>query len=309
MQFIKTSVLFLLVNIAVMFSIGLVLRVLGLDAQLNQAGMPLMTLLGICLVYGMMGSFISLLLSKVMAKWTMSLQMIDPLTATGREREVLETVHELSRAAGLRVMPDVGIYQSGDMNAFATGPSRNSSLVAVSTGLLNRMDSKQVRGVLGHEVAHIANGDMVTMSLMYGVVNAFALFFAMILARIIAAALTPRDQEGRSNSGLAIMIEFIVRSILQYVFMIFGQIIISWFSRVREYRADAGGARFAGKQNMISALQGLMTQQMQPPIKEESSDQFAAFKISTRSGFLSLFATHPPLEDRIERLRSSKSEV
>jgi len=251
------------------------------------------------LVWGMGGAFISLALSKVMAKWMMGVQIIDPETRDPEMRELVQMVHELSRAANLSKMPEVGIYESPEVNAFATGPTKSNSLVAVSTGLLRRMNTNEVKGVIGHEVAHIANGDMVTMTLIQGIVNAFVMF----LARAIAFALTMtkgQDSEERQGPPLSF---YIVQFVLEIVFMILGSIVVAWFSRYREYRADAEGAKLAGRDKMIQALEGL--QRTIDQIDTSAQPNVQSFKISSRPGrFLNLFSTHPPLEERIKRLRS-----
>jgi heat shock protein HtpX len=213
-------------------------------------------------------------------------------------RELVQMVHELSRAAGLPAMPEVGIYESPEVNAFATGPSKSRSLVAVSTGLLHRMKREEVRGVVGHEVAHIANGDMVTMTLIQGVVNAFVMF----LARAVAYALTmARGSDGEERQG-GQMSYYLVQFALEIAFMILGSVVVAWFSRYREYRADAAGARLAGRESMIQALEGL--RRTFDVADSAAQPAVQALKISGRSGsIMRLFATHPPLEERIERLK------
>jgi heat shock protein HtpX len=212
-------------------------------------------------------------------------------------QDLVQTVHQLARSAQLPAMPEVGIYESADPNAFATGPTKSRALVAVSSGLLQSMNREQVRGVLAHEVAHVANGDMVTMTLIQGVINAFVMF----LARIIAFALTSsRDGDNRRTSGASF---YIVTMVLVVVFMILGSIVVAWFSRLREYRADYGGAKLAGRDNMISALQGLQ-RTFGIPADANVSPAVQTLQISNKSGgFMALFSTHPPLEARIERLQ------
>jgi heat shock protein HtpX len=213
-------------------------------------------------------------------------------------RSLVETVHQLARSAQLPALPEVGIYDSPEPNAFATGPTKSRALVAVSTGLLRSMNAEQVRGVLGHEVTHIANGDMVTMTLIQGVINAFVMF----AARAIAFALTQsRDSEGRREGSQ--MSYYIVSMLLEVVFMILGSLVVAWFSRQREYRADKGGARLAGRDSMIHALQGL--QRTFDVVANDASPTVQTLKISSHGGgLLALFSTHPPLEDRIARLQS-----
>jgi heat shock protein HtpX len=301
MAFIKRIVLFLLLNFLVVFMISIVLDLFNVRPYFSAYGIDYRSLLIFCLIWGMGGAFISLALSRVMAKWLMGVQIIDPHRASGEEANLIHTVYTLAKQAGLTVMPEVGIFRSNEPNAFATGPTQNRSLVAVSTGLLNRMTPEEVKGVLGHEISHITNGDMVTMTLLQGVVNAFVMF----LARVLAYALSGfgrRDEGSRGGSWGSFML---FTYLFEIVFMILGSILICAYSRFREYRADKGGAQLAGKGNMISALRALQAaQKVHDPKTEQPA--IAAFKIAhpSKKGFLWLFATHPPLEKRIERLQS-----
>jgi heat shock protein HtpX len=246
-----------------------------------------------CLIWGMGGAFISLALSRVMAKWMMGVHVIDPAKADASGAELVRTVHQLAQSAGLTKMPEVGVYESPELNAFATGPTRNRSLVAVSTGLLRRMGREEVRGVLGHEVAHIANGDMVTMTLIQGVVNAFVLFFARIIAYVISQ---------RVSSDMRYVVHFVSMIVFQILFSILGMFVVAWFSRWREYRADKGGASLAGRQSMINALRALGNNVV---VHDDRQAAVATLKISptSRKGFARLLSTHPALEDRIKRLQ------
>ncbi len=301
MSFFKRIFFFGLVNILVIASISVV-AALANTLFFGSAYPPssLVSLMVFSLVWGSSGAFISLMISKWMAKKTMGVEIIDPKTATGAEREFLETVHRMARAAHLPAMPEVGVYQSPEINAFATGPSKSNSLVAVSSGLLNSMNRDQIEGVLGHEVAHIANGDMVTMTLIQGIVNSFVIFFSRIIASVIAGSGDRDDRRGSSGT------EFLLVMVLQIVFGFLGSMAIAAFSRAREFRADRGGAMYAGREKMISALQALESKvalaQANP-----GDDKFAAFKISSLkgSGIMALFSTHPPLALRIEKLRNT----
>lgn len=261
----------------------------------------LVTIIIWSLAWGMGGAFISLFMSKYLAKTGMGVQIIHPQQSSSQEREILNMVHSLSRKAGLSKMPEVGIYNSPDINAFATGPSRNNSLVAVSTGLLNSMNRDQVEGVLGHEVAHIANGDMVTMTLLQGVINAFVLFFARIVANVVANQLSNDDR------GPNYFVYFAIYMFFQAVFGFLGMLVVGYFSRLREFRADRGGAEYAGRHKMIAALQALQQQPAfaQRPGKKNEKDSFASLKISNgkKPSLMSLISTHPPLNRRIERLQ------
>jgi len=298
MTWFKRIGLFLAVNALVMITVSFILNLLGVNSYITAYGLNYQSLMIFCLVWGMGGAFISLALSKIMAKWMMGVQIIEPETRDPQLRELVLMVHELSRAASLPKMPEVGIYDSNEVNAFATGPSRSNSLVAVSTGLLNRMNKDEIKGVIGHEIAHIANGDMVTMTLVQGIVNAFVMF----LARVIAFALTMtkgQDSEERQGPPLSF---YIVQFVLEIAFMFLGSMVVAWFSRYREYRADAEGAKLAGREKMIQALEGL--KRTFDHVDQTSQTNVQSFKISSKPGrFLNLFSTHPPLDERINRLR------
>ncbi|MFW7378344.1 MAG: protease HtpX [Oligoflexus sp.] len=297
----KRIFFFALVNIGVIVTVSIVMSLLGIQPYLTQAGLNYESLLIFCLIWGMAGSFISLLISKKMAKWMMGVQIIDPNTG-GEYGELVRTVHRLAKGAGLEKMPEVGVYPGQELNAFATGPSKNNSLVAVSQGLLRNMTRDEVEGVLGHEVAHIANGDMVTMTLIQGVVNAFVMFFARIAAYAVQQFLRGDEEEGQGVGGLAYMFTVIVFEIL---FGLLGAMVTAWFSRHREFRADAGGARLAGRPKMEAALQRLRSA---TGVVQDDGMAVQTLKISGKpSKFVSLFSTHPPLELRIERLRQFAS--
>jgi heat shock protein HtpX len=298
-QIAKRVFLLVMVNILVMFTIGTILYLLRVGNYMPKGNLT--SLAVICLVWGFGGAFISLALSRVMAKWFMGVRVIPPETSDPTLSRLVEMVHDLARQAGLPKLPEVGIYESPDVNAFATGPTRSRALVAVSTGLLQRMGQREVEGVLGHEITHVANGDMVTMTLIQGVVNAFALFLSRVLAYVITQAMRSRDDE----RGGGFWMQYLLSQVFQVVFMILGMIVVAWFSRWREFRADAGGARLAGRDNMIGALRAL--QRVHNPELQAADAQrgqsFQSLKISGQSSrFLALFATHPPLEARIARL-------
>jgi heat shock protein HtpX len=302
MQMTKRIFLFVLVNLLVMVTITVILGLLHVDRYIPTGG--LQGLAAFCFIWGMGGAFISLGLSRLMAKWFMGVQVIPENTNDPALRQLLDTVHNLSRAAGLPALPQVGIYESPEVNAFATGPSKSRSLVAVSTGLLERMDWRQVEGVLGHEVTHIANGDMVTMTLIQGVINAFVMFLARVLAFVISQAMR-RDDDERGGGW----IQYLMVIVFQIVFSMLGALVVCWFSRQREFRADAGGARLAGRENMIGALHALAALH-NPEIAAAEAHRAASFqalKISGAGGFLALLATHPPIEQRIARLESGPS--
>lgn len=294
----KRIFLFLAVNFLVIITISLVLGVLGIRPYLTAQGIDYQSLLIFCVIWGMGGAFISLGLSKILAKTMMGVRVIDPNTNDPTLRTLVRTVENLARAAQIPT-PEVGIYDSPEVNAFATGPTKKRSIVAVSSGLLQRMNQSEAEGVLSHEVAHIANGDMVTMTLIQGVVNAFVMFLARVVAFAVAQAFRGRDD----NAGFSYGIFFLVQIVFEIIFMIAGSMVVAWFSRYREFRADAGGARLGGRERMIAALEALQRNvQMVDPRAQPSA---ATLKISNPHGMMRLFATHPPLEERIQRLRTA----
>jgi heat shock protein HtpX len=289
---------FFLTNIMIISLISILTSIFGVNRYLTENGLDYSALLGFCLIWGMVGSFISLLISKWSAKTWMHLQevsMSDPHLGW-----IVDRVHEYARTAGITTMPEVFIYESPELNAFATGPSKNNSLVAVSTGLLNTMTREEVEGVLGHEVAHIANGDMVTMALLQGVINAFVMFFARVVAFAIDNAMRKSDDEGE---GLGRFAYPLVVMVFELVFGFLGALVTAYFSRFREFRADEGGAKLAGKHKMIAGLQALADHYDLPV--DDSQPALATMKISGGSSWLQMFSTHPPLSDRIQALRNS----
>ena len=301
MALAKRIFLFLVLNFLVILMISLVLNLFNLQPFLAHYGINYSSLMIFCLIWGMGGAFISLALSRIMAKWMMGVNVIDPETSDPEQRELLDVVHRLADDAGIP-MPQVGIYSSKEVNAFATGPTQKRTLVAVSSGLLQRMNDPEIKAVLGHEITHISNGDMITMTLLQGVVNAFVMFLARVLAFIFSGM--GKNREGSNTSGGYLGYILFVY-LFEVIFMILGSMVIAAYSRWREFRADAGGAHLAGKENMIAALNTL---RVMNEIRDPKSDSpsFNAFKISTstKKGMFHLFATHPPLEERIERLKS-----
>lgn len=286
--------LFLLTNLAVILVLGIVLRLLGVDRVLDESGSGLdyTKLLIFAAVFGFGGSFISLAMSKWMAKRSTGAEVItQPRTET--ERWLLATVERQAKQLGIK-MPEVAVFHSPDPNAFATGMTRNSSLVAVSTGLLQHMNQDEVEAVLGHEMAHVANGDMVTLALVQGVVNTFVIFLARVIGHTVDRVVF-KTEEGH---GIAY---YVVSFIAEIVFAIAASVIVAWVSRQREFRADAGGAALAGRMKMIAALERLRSAHPQP-----LPGEMAAFGISgiRMGGLKKLFSTHPPLELRIEALRN-----
>lgn len=303
MVWFKRIFLFMLTNVLVLVTLSIVLSLLGVGPYMDRYGINYESLAVFSLVWGFGGALISLALSRVMAKWMMGVKLVDSTTADGNARWLLDTVHRLARMGGLQTMPEVGIYESADLNAFATGPTSNRALVAVSSGLLQRMSREEVEGVLGHEITHITNGDMITMTLLQGVINAFVIFFSRIAAFAVTNMLRGERDSRRGNDY---MMQFIFRMLFEIVFSMLGMVVVAWFSRKREYRADAGGARLAGKAGMISALNALKRNYELPPAQNEPA-MVAALKIGSnrRGGLFALFATHPPLDDRIAALQGT----
>jgi heat shock protein HtpX len=286
----KRVFLFLATNLAIVLVLSIVLWLLGIGSyQTGEGalGIDITALAIMCFVWGMGGAFISLMMSRWIAKRATGVRLVDGRTGHRDADWLYETVARLTRQAGLP-MPEVGIYESPEVNAFATGPSKKRSLVAVSSGLMRAMRPEEVEGVLAHEVAHIANGDMVTMTLLQGVINAFVMF----LARIIATFLARGDDRNGGPSFLVVMV-------LQIVFGILGSLITAWFSRQREFRADHGGARLAGRDRMVGALRRLAANRQ---LVDPSHQALATLKISGTKGWMVLFSTHPPLETRIAAL-------
>jgi heat shock protein HtpX len=284
----KRIALFLLTNILVVLTISILLQVLGVGNYVTSQGLNYTDLMVFCLLWGMTGSLFSLAISRISAKMMMGIQVID--RNSPELGWVYSMVEDLSRKAGLPTTPEVGIYQSPEVNAFATGPTKRRALVAFSTGLLNSMNRNEVEGVAGHEIAHIANGDMVTMTLLQGVINAFVMFFA----RVIAWAISQNSRD--ENRGAS---TYMITFLLEMVLGILGMLVVCAFSRYREFKADRGGARYAGKQDMIAALERLAANQR----RYDQQPALAAFKISGGPG--AWFSTHPPLEKRIEALRKA----
>ena len=287
----KRIFLFLLTNIAIVVTLSVILSLLGVNNYVGPYGLDIQKLAMFSLVWGMGGAFLSLQMSRFIAKRATGVQLVDGRTGNSELDWLHATIARLTQQAHLP-MPEVGVYESGEVNAFATGPSKSRSLVAVSTGLLRSMRRDEVEGVLGHEVAHIANGDMVTMTLLQGVINAFVMFFARIIAFALANRGNSRDD--RSNG-----VNWMVVVMLEIVLGILGTMITAWFSRQREFRADRGGATLAGRDHMLGALRRLAANRELVDTRHQS---LATLKISGARGWMALMSTHPPLETRIAAL-------
>lgn len=288
-------VLFVLTNLAIIFVLNISMRLLGVEPYLSQQGLNLNSLLVFAAIFGFGGAFISLLISKWTAKRLTGAQVIESPRNTA-EAWLIDTVRRQAQAAGIG-MPEVAIFDSPDVNAFATGPSRNNALVAVSTGLLHAMNRDEAEAVLGHEVTHVANGDMVTLTLIQGVVNTFVIFLSRVIGHTVDKVVFKNER----GYGVAFWVTTIVAEL---ILGILASIIVMWFSRQREFRADAGGARLAGRDKMIAALQRLQQTAGQPHLQ----DQMAAFGIAggIGHGLKALFMSHPPLDQRIAALRAAQ---
>lgn len=288
----KRILYFLITNIAILLVLSIAISVFGLDVYLEQGGMNHQGLLVFAAIFGMGGSFISLLLSKWTAKRFTGARVIEQPT-NQVESWYLDTVRRQAEAAGIG-MPEAALFDSPQVNAFATGARKNDALVAVSTGLLQTMNRREAEAVIGHEISHVANGDMVTLALIQGVLNTFVIFFSRIVGQIVDRAIF-RNESGHGPGF------WITTIVAQLVLGILASILVMYFSRQREFRADAGGANLAGRENMIAALQRLKQSVEQPPLP----DQLAAFGIAGRvgEGLRRLFMSHPPLDERIAALK------
>jgi heat shock protein HtpX len=290
----KRILLFVVTNLLVVSVLTIVVSLFG-NGYVTRHGLDLGSLATFCFIWGMGGAFLSLQLTRWIAKRSTGMRLVDGRTGSEEADWVYRTVARLTQQAQLP-MPEVGIYESAEVNAFATGPSRRRSLVAVSSGLLRSMRREEIEGVLAHEVTHIANGDMVTMALLQGVINAFVMF----LARVIAFAIASR---GNSRDDRSPMLQFMIVFVLQIVFGILGSIVVAWFSRQREFRADRGGAALAGRSQMLAALRRLAAN---ANAVDTHHPELAAFKINDVPKWMGLFSTHPPLEVRIAALESAR---
>ncbi len=297
----KRFILFIAVNLLIMLAVTLVVNIFHIQPYLTRTGINYRGLLIFCSLFGFGGAFISLQLSRVAAKWSMGVQLLDPENpGSPREARIVDIVRAACRKAGLSHLPEIGVYQSPEVNAFATGPSRRRALLAISSGLLDAMDERAIEGVVGHEISHIVNGDMVTMTLVQGVVNTFVYFAAQIAAFAIENAMRSRDEEGRG--GLGFFAQYILIYALETGLMFLASPLIYAFSRWREYRADAGSARLEGRDTMIHALESLKTATQ---VVDSRAPAYSAFKINGRGHGLwaLLFASHPPIDARIRALQ------
>ena len=299
MGMFKRIGMFLLVNGIVILSISTILNSLHLMPYLNKNGLDYYMLAAFCLVWGMTGSIISLLLSRWIAKRAYGVQILDLNTMIPWERMVLEQVYEASKKAGIKRMPQVGIYQANEINAFATGPTKNRALVALSSGLVQTANAEQIHGVVGHEIAHIANGDMVTMTLLQGLVNSFVLFLSRAIAHLIVVLIK------RDNTTFGYIIFAVITFVLEMILMVLGSLVVAHFSRMREYRADKYGSELVGKYKVMEALKMIqLNAQVKDPYIQKTAMAFKNLQIShTESKWASLFASHPSLDRRLDKVR------
>lgn len=288
---VKRVLLFLMVNILVITSISIMINVFNIQPYLSAQGLNYGALMIFCLIWGMVGSMISLFTSKWIAKRAFGVRTLQVSSSNPVDRAILMMVQRASKKAGLSKMPEVGMYDSPEINAFATGATKNSSLVAISTGLIDNMNEDQVEAVIGHEIGHIANGDMVTMALLQGILNSFVMFLSRAIAYIGVL-----NSGGRTRS---FFLYYLIQMAVEIVLMFLGSIVISYFSRKREYRADAYAAKIVGREKMISALQVL--QQRFEPI--DNHPAYRTMQISAKDSWMSIFATHPKISNRIKALQ------
>ncbi|MCC5941290.1 MAG: protease HtpX [Balneolaceae bacterium] len=292
----KRILLFLATNFAILIVASVTMSLLGVGSFLDESGtnLNLQALLVFCLIFGMGISLVSLLFSKKIAKWTTKVQIIDQ-PRNEREQWLMRLVEEQSKAAGIG-MPEVGIFPAQQANAFATGANRNKALVAVSEGMMQRFDREEIRAVMGHEIGHVANGDMITLALIQGVVNAFVMFLARIVGFVVDRVVLKNEQ------GLGIGY-FVTTIVTEIILAFLASMIVFWFSRRREFVADEAGARLGSRQGMIAALQRL---QRESNVPNQMPESMQAFGITSgkRKGIKALFATHPPLEERIAALQN-----
>ncbi|MFW6157560.1 MAG: protease HtpX [Balneolaceae bacterium] len=291
----KRVLLFLATNVAIIVVASITLSILGVGSYLDETGtgLDLQALLIFCFVFGMAGSFVSLLISKPIAKWSTGAKVIEQ-PQNSREGWLVQTVKQQAQQAGIG-MPEVAVFPAQQANAFATGANRNKALVAISQGMLDRFDEEEIKAVLGHEIGHVANGDMITLALIQGVVNTFVMF----LARVIGFAVDRMILKNERGLGIGYFITTIVAEI---VLAILASMIVFWFSRRREFHADEAGAKLGGKRGMIAALERLKAETEQPSPLPESMQAFGITS-GKMSGLKALFMTHPPLEKRIEALK------
>jgi len=301
MAIFKRIALFLILNLCIVITVSVITQLLGLNIYLGRHGINYSHLAIFCMIWGLGSAFISLALSRSMAKWFMGVQIIDPARASGSEKRLIDHVHALARKAGMRHMPQVGIFSSKSPNAFATGPSAKRSLVALSDSLIDTLSEDELGAVIGHEITHITSGDMITMTLIQGVINGFVMFLARICAYVAAQALSGRSRNSRSSVSPMVYILFVM--LFEVCFMTLGMLLVAAYSRRREFKADTGGAQLTSRPAMAHALQAI-DRAAKPPKQQGAFD---SLQIHTKRGrLLRLLSTHPPIEERVERLQAGR---
>ena len=298
MQAFRRIFLFITLNLIICITASFLLYLTGLNKYLQQHQIQPVALFFAFFIYGMTGAFISLLLSKIIAKWAMKIKIVTQYDCSSEGLLLKKIVTNLSQKAGLSKTPEIGIFSSKTPNAFATGPTSSNSLVAVSTGLLNKLHEEELEAVIGHEIAHIKNGDMVTMTLLQGIVNTFVIFLSYILSQLISM----HARKGRQEQDFGVYL--ISRIVLDIIFMAIGSIIICSFSRYREYKADIGGALLSSKEKMIRALRRLEETSVTID-KEQTPQSVAALMCNSKTNFIELFSTHPPIRKRVAALNDA----
>lgn len=292
----KRFFLFIAVNLLIVTTLSLILRIFNVQPYLTANGIDMKALLLFCLIWGMGGALISLFLSKHLVKWQMGVKSIDPMKASTQELMLYELTQRIARSAGIQSV-EVGIFPSHQLNAFATGATKRSALVAVSSGMLEKMSESEIEGVLGHEISHIRSGDMVTMTLLQGTVNAFAMFLSRILAYALTRGSNSRDR--RSSPPIA---QYLLTTLFEIVFLLFGSIAVASFSRYREFQADRGSGALVGREKMILALKRLKQSQEVETGRELKAVQSLCINAKRKTSWMRLFATHPDLDMRIQAL-------
>lgn len=289
-------ILFTVTNLLILTAISIFTYFTGLEKNLSLHGISVSEILIFCFIWGMGGSILNLLISKLLAKITMGVSIVNEHPDYSK---LVEKVKDLSNKAGLKATPDVGVYNSPELNAFATGPSQHHSLIAVSTGLLRNMNDQELEGVLAHEIAHIKNGDMVTMTLLQGVMNTFVLFFSRVIAHLL---INQVRQDNRLFQWISTFLYFGIVLTLQVIFGMFASLLLNWFSRSREYRADSGAIDLSSKESILAALNKLASNYEH--LNPQSNKSFNHMQISSKQFFFDLFSTHPKLQDRINAIKT-----
>lgn len=301
MTIIKRIFWFLITNIAILFVLSIILSITGADQYITNNGLNIQTLLIFSLIIGFSGSFISLFLSKWMVKRAYNIRIIET-PQNPYESKLVKIVTELANKSAINI-PEIGIYESNEVNAFATGPSKNNALVAVSSALLQQMDDDELEGVLGHEISHIVNGDMVTLVLIQGVLNTFVIFLSRVVGYFVDKIIFKNDNENNVGIGY-----YITSFLCEIIFSILATIVVLYFSRIREFKADEGSSNITSTNKMIKALQKIKSIYQENIIQNDKHPEFATMKINNKKGWIKLFSTHPDIDERITYLQSLQNK-